>query len=314
MELINNLSLLLVSYVAISSVANLFSSVEGRVMYKTIKTEYGSIYDCVDIYKQPAFDHPLLRNHKIQMRPSFALQRMPNNTSSTGTTKYGLKNECPRGTVPIRRMSKEEQLRSDFSFTQELGQSSTGFEVNPDLFGDNRTRLYTIWGQGVDGVMHGCYDTRCPGFVIVSTQIPLNVVFKDISVAGGSQFYVKLSIAQDKATGHWWLLYSEKDDDPDQQIGYWPNTLFTNIKQDAQVIRWGGIVYSDKPISPPMGSGRRDCHYRRIAVAAPGASADVPLETSQSRCYRVGDNSYKDKFWGYSFWFGGLGGDSKHCN
>ncbi|KAL5776663.1 hypothetical protein ACOSP7_009589 [Xanthoceras sorbifolium] len=196
MELINNLSLLLVSYVAISSVANLFSSVEGRVMYKTIKTEYGSIYDCVDIYKQPAFDHPLLRNHKIQMRPSFALQRMPNNTSSTGTTKYGLKNECPRGTVPIRRMSKEEQLRSDFSFTQELGQSSTGFEVNPDLFGDNRTRLYTIWGQGVDGVMHGCYDTRCPGFVIVSTQIPLNVVFKDISVAGGSQFYVKLSIAQ----------------------------------------------------------------------------------------------------------------------
>ncbi|KAL5843770.1 hypothetical protein ACOSQ4_009728 [Xanthoceras sorbifolium] len=271
------------------------------------------------------------------MRPSFALQRMSNNTSSTGTTKYGLKNECPRGTFAGMStkpgkyygggglVSIYNPFADHGQFTssvisieggpiEEFSTIRAGWMVNPDLFGDNRTRLYTIWGQGVDGVMHGCYDTRCPGFVIVSTQIPLNVVFKDISVAGGSQFYVKLSIAQDKATGHWWLLYSEKDDDPDQQIGYWPNTLFTNIKQDAQVIRWGGIVYSDKPISPPMGSGRRDCHYRRIAVAAPGASADVPLETSQSRCYRVGDNSYKDKFWGYSFWFGGLGGDSKHCN
>ncbi|KAK7818127.1 hypothetical protein CFP56_041797 [Quercus suber] len=29
-------------------------------------------FDCVDIYKQPAFDHPLLQNHKIQMTPSFS--------------------------------------------------------------------------------------------------------------------------------------------------------------------------------------------------------------------------------------------------
>ncbi|KAL2940783.1 2S albumin [Bienertia sinuspersici] len=27
----------------------------------TIKTKYG-VYDCVDFYKQPAFDNPLLRN------------------------------------------------------------------------------------------------------------------------------------------------------------------------------------------------------------------------------------------------------------
>ncbi|KAF2552488.1 hypothetical protein F2Q68_00036710 [Brassica cretica] len=33
---------------------------------KTIKSEDGDIIDCVDIYKQHAFDHPALRNHKIQ--------------------------------------------------------------------------------------------------------------------------------------------------------------------------------------------------------------------------------------------------------
>ncbi|KAF8379498.1 hypothetical protein HHK36_028934 [Tetracentron sinense] len=38
---------------------------------KTIKTEHGDIYDCVDINKQPSLDHPMLRNHTIQMKPSF---------------------------------------------------------------------------------------------------------------------------------------------------------------------------------------------------------------------------------------------------
>ncbi|VVB17151.1 unnamed protein product [Arabis nemorensis] len=37
---------------------------------KTIKTEDGDMIDCVDIYKEPAFDHHALRNHKIQMKPS----------------------------------------------------------------------------------------------------------------------------------------------------------------------------------------------------------------------------------------------------
>ncbi|XP_039123920.1 uncharacterized protein LOC120260500 [Dioscorea cayenensis subsp. rotundata] len=35
---------------------------------KSIKSEDGDIIDCVNIYKQPAFDHPLLKNHKIKVR------------------------------------------------------------------------------------------------------------------------------------------------------------------------------------------------------------------------------------------------------
>ncbi|KAK4728717.1 hypothetical protein R3W88_021705 [Solanum pinnatisectum] len=30
---------------------------------KTIKTKYGDIYKYVDFYKQPGFDHPLLKDH-----------------------------------------------------------------------------------------------------------------------------------------------------------------------------------------------------------------------------------------------------------
>src|ERR1044072_269701 len=31
------------------------------------QTKFGYIVDCIDINKQPAFDHPLLKNHKLQV-------------------------------------------------------------------------------------------------------------------------------------------------------------------------------------------------------------------------------------------------------
>ncbi|KAI3823164.1 hypothetical protein L1987_04596 [Smallanthus sonchifolius] len=37
---------------------------------KTIESPDGDIIDCVHISHQPAFDHPFLKDHKIQMRPN----------------------------------------------------------------------------------------------------------------------------------------------------------------------------------------------------------------------------------------------------
>ncbi|XP_058203096.1 protein neprosin-like [Rhododendron vialii] len=62
---------------------------------KIIQTEYGDIYDCVDFYNQPAFDHPLLKNHNIRE-----------------SVHIGLKDGgCPFGTVPIRRITKEDLIK-----------------------------------------------------------------------------------------------------------------------------------------------------------------------------------------------------------
>ncbi|KAI5012183.1 hypothetical protein ZWY2020_024317 [Hordeum vulgare] len=58
-------------------------------------------FDCVDIYKQPAFDHPLLKNHKIQLPPN----------SSSGIVLPTTGESCPNGTVPIRRTLKEDLVR-----------------------------------------------------------------------------------------------------------------------------------------------------------------------------------------------------------
>ena len=37
-----------------------------------VQLENGVIIDCIDINKQPALDHPLLKNHKIQVCKIFA--------------------------------------------------------------------------------------------------------------------------------------------------------------------------------------------------------------------------------------------------
>ncbi|XP_073363068.1 protein neprosin-like [Aegilops tauschii subsp. strangulata] len=68
---------------------------------KSFKDNYGVVFDCVDIYKQPAFDHPLLKNHVLQMPP--------NSSSGTGLPTTG--ESCPYGTVPIRRTLKEDLVR-----------------------------------------------------------------------------------------------------------------------------------------------------------------------------------------------------------
>lgn len=67
---------------------------------QSFQTEYGDVFDCVDIYKQPAFDHSLLQNHTIQIRPT-----MFSNETDDRTGLIGI--NCPKQTVPIRRVTKE---------------------------------------------------------------------------------------------------------------------------------------------------------------------------------------------------------------
>ncbi|KAG7542450.1 Neprosin activation peptide [Arabidopsis thaliana x Arabidopsis arenosa] len=59
-------------------------------------------YECVDIYKQPAFQHPLMKDHQIQMRPSVEFQAMVSTEPETSDLFTGESEErCPKGQVPI---------------------------------------------------------------------------------------------------------------------------------------------------------------------------------------------------------------------
>ncbi|XP_027775139.1 uncharacterized protein LOC114078456, partial [Solanum pennellii] len=85
---------------------------------KTIKGKYGEIYDCVDFYKQPAFDNPLLKNHGFhpEMKPTLPnLQGDDTSSNVNSPFTIGLKDGgCPTGTVPIRRITKDDLIRQRF--------------------------------------------------------------------------------------------------------------------------------------------------------------------------------------------------------
>ncbi|XP_045820338.1 uncharacterized protein LOC123913593 [Trifolium pratense] len=64
-------------------------------------------FECVDIYKQPALQHPLLKNHKIQLYPTFAKNVVRSRPSYDG--------ECPTGKVPIYKRTKRHQIVTNSS-------------------------------------------------------------------------------------------------------------------------------------------------------------------------------------------------------
>ncbi|XP_058744753.1 protein neprosin-like isoform X1 [Vicia villosa] len=95
-----------------------------KVPIKSFHTEFGYIVDCIDINNQPAFDHPLLINHKLQKNPSFRTTITNNRRNSVNiSTKatFGIqKDKCPIGTVPIKRTTKDSLISEKSYFTNSL--------------------------------------------------------------------------------------------------------------------------------------------------------------------------------------------------
>ncbi|XP_026437071.1 uncharacterized protein LOC113335162 [Papaver somniferum] len=81
---------------------------------KTMHTRWGDIFDCIEFHRQPAFDHPLLKNHVISKEDKI--------TPASPNKKLMSQIEgCPKGTVPIRRTDKEDLMRA-----KKISSSSNG--------------------------------------------------------------------------------------------------------------------------------------------------------------------------------------------
>ncbi|XP_031473122.1 uncharacterized protein LOC116245740 [Nymphaea colorata] len=84
------------------------SVMPSREPVKIIKTQEGDVIDCVHIYAQPAFDHPLLKDHVIKTRPRGieTKPRVGGRPHSHGADFKEDEQECPQGTIPILRLPK----------------------------------------------------------------------------------------------------------------------------------------------------------------------------------------------------------------
>ncbi|KAJ4908286.1 hypothetical protein Rs2_11944 [Raphanus sativus] len=62
-------------------------------------------YDCIDINMQSGLDHPLLKNHTIQMKPSVSRTESKSQIGINRVQKQII--PCPDGTIPVWRNTKE---------------------------------------------------------------------------------------------------------------------------------------------------------------------------------------------------------------
>ncbi|KAG9441277.1 hypothetical protein H6P81_017131 [Aristolochia fimbriata] len=264
---------------------------------KTFETEFGDIFDCVDINKQPAFDNPLLKNHKIQMRPSFLPKASKDEEAPSMAEMIGLPDGgCPQGYVPIRRTNKEALRNAKVNFnyhenetalpTTERNVIADGYKTALIYSGSNNlygTRfIANVWGLVLErdqcsasttwiqnecdflhaGWMSDCYaSTGC-----INTYCP-GFVQIDTTIPLGT---VLKPVSTYKGTQYSIQVDVFKDLslenwwlvlDNDKPVGYWPYELFSGLQDHAKVVKWGGYVNAPKGTrTPPMGSG----HFTHI--------------------------------------------------
>ncbi|KAF8101285.1 hypothetical protein N665_0208s0068 [Sinapis alba] len=262
----------------------------------SIKSEDGDIIDCVPIHSQPAFDHPLLKNYTIQMRPSF----IPESTSTytkkkTKATQTWHKNgRCPKNTVSIRRIMKEDILRSNSieSFGKKTTSSipednpsknheyaimnamqgtyfGTNFIVNmwkpevqvPDEFSLAQTWLVSGAGTTRNTIEAGFQADGYQGTGCYNNVCP-GFVQRSNSITVGGVFTTVSQYDGDQAElsmliwkdGENWWLKVGEE-----LVGYWPGQLFNSLGNGATIVQWGGEIVNretdGKHTATDMGSG-----------------------------------------------------------
>ncbi|KAI3917382.1 hypothetical protein MKW98_027301 [Papaver atlanticum] len=225
------------------------------------------IIDCIDIYKQPAFDNPLLMIIKSSSIPG---ETRSKNISASSIFR-GLHTErCPSGTVPIHRTTREDLVNAKYSVKKNEpiganGYPNVGFhfvyveEVIPggkyfgaaasmtihnltvdlDQFSTSQIWIVNSSEEETNGIEFGimtdghhptgCYNMLCPGFVQVSRDVFLADQFAHSSTYGQKVYEAHLMVYRAQDTGHWWLRVGPNAE-VTEDVGYWPVQLFTHLR------------------------------------------------------------------------------------
>ncbi|PON64154.1 hypothetical protein PanWU01x14_126760 [Parasponia andersonii] len=293
---------------------------------KSIKSPDGDIIDCVDISQQPAFDHPYLKDHKIQTRPSYhpeglfdesKVSEKPKERSNPITQLWHVNGRCPEDTIPVRRTKKDDVLRA--SSVKRYGRKKHRSipkprSADPDLVNESGHQHAIAYVEG---------DKYFGAKATINVwepkiQQPNEFSLSQLWILGGSFGEDLNSIEagwQDPKEGHWWMQFGN-----DYVLGYWPSFLFSYLADSASMIEWGGEVVNSEPdgqhTSTQMGSGHfpeegfgKSSYFRNIQVVDDSNNLKAPKNigtfTEKSNCYDVQTGSNGD--WGHFFYYGGPG-------
>ncbi|XP_031385694.1 uncharacterized protein LOC116199482 [Punica granatum] len=251
-----------------------------RGTLKTIQGGGGDVVDCVDIYQQLAFDHPLLKNHTIQMKPSF-FQEQEGESHQPSQGQPGLEEwgvDCPEGTIPIiRKTSKNHPDVKDyapsFPFDIESNRSIKSFKheyayviAAGDLgsFHGAQARL-NVWNPQIEDYEFSAAKIWIIGGPTASADVVeagwisdgyQSTGCYDLQCPGFVQtnkiFPLGSIIPSSTFNGKQTELYIEIKQDistgnwwlrvKNVDLGYWPGLIFSSLRLGARSIIWGGEI------------------------------------------------------------------------
>uniref|UniRef100_A0A0E0C3G5 Neprosin PEP catalytic domain-containing protein n=1 Tax=Oryza meridionalis TaxID=40149 RepID=A0A0E0C3G5_9ORYZ len=187
----------------------------------TFQSLDGDIIDCVHISNQPAFDHPLLKDHTIQMRPSIQPSGLYGEATRPFTQTWNQNGEkCSDNTIPIRRTKEEDVMRATSVTT--FGKKTHGGSPHP----------HSHLGGVTDGHHYGvAYATRDANYY--GTKVTINVWQPTIVTSGDfslSQLWITAGSYENKdlntIEAGWQVYPAMYGDDKTRLFIYWTRDAY----------------------------------------------------------------------------------------
>ncbi|EEF34461.1 conserved hypothetical protein [Ricinus communis] len=172
------------------------------------------------------------------------------------------------------------------SFGDDLNTIEAGWQVSPELYGDNYPRFFTYWTVSIRNKSFGLCNSL---FLVLPSSDPKH--------------------------GNWWLEFGNG-----VLVGYWPSFLFTHLRDHASMVQFGGEVVNSRPsgfhTSTQMGSGHfagegfgKASYFRNLQVVDWDNNL-IPLSNlrvlaDHPNCYDIQGGI--NRVWGNYFYYGGPG-------
>ncbi|KAM0979512.1 hypothetical protein ACFX13_015640 [Malus domestica] len=200
------------------------------------------------------------------------------------------------------------------SFGNDLNTIEAGWQVSPELYGDNYPRFFTYWTTDAYQTT-GCYNLLCSGFVQTNNKIAIGAAISPRSSYGSRQFDIGLMVWKDPKHGHWWLEFGNG-----LLVGYWPAFLFSHLRSHASMVQFGGEIVNSRSrgyhTSTQMGSGQfaeagsgKASYFRNLQVVDWDNNllplTNLHLLADHPNCYDIRQG--RNNVWGTYFYYGGPG-------
>ncbi|KAL1818484.1 hypothetical protein DCAR_0414655 [Daucus carota subsp. sativus] len=199
------------------------------------------------------------------------------------------------------------------SFGNDLNTIEAGWQVSPELYGDNYPRFFTYWTSDAYQTT-GCYNLLCSGFVQTNNKIAIGAAISPRSSYNNKQFDIGIMIWKDPKHGHWWLEFGSG-----LLIGYWPSYLFSHLRDHANMIQFGGEIVNSRSgfhTSTQMGSGHfaeegfgKASYFRNMQIVDWDNSllplSNLRLLADHPNCYDI--RAGRNNVWGNYIYYGGPG-------